>query len=215
MNLRAHKDLQATGTFHGHGMDRRLWLVVGGPGRVWLARPGFDRRAFTLIELVLVLALLAIAVAVAAPSLSRFFRGRTLDNEARRLLSLTRYAQSRAISEGVPMLLWLKPQTGEFGLQSETTYTDTDPRAVDYTLSADLQMEADSLAFTGESLWKQAELKTGSRQVIRFTPDGFVAESSPAWVWLKTTDGSDATWLVLSTNRLNYELGSLQPDLRR
>jgi len=213
VNLRTQKNLQTGTPFHGHGAARSLWLVVGGPGRVWLARPGFSSRAFTLIELVLVLALLAMAVAVAAPSLSRFFRGRTLDNEARRLLSLTRYAQSRAVSEGVPMLLWLRPDTGAYGLMSETTFTDTDARAVNYELNTDVQMEVDSL--TSEPTWKKAALATGSKQYIRFTPDGFVADESPAWVWLKSTDGSDATWLVLNENRLNYELGSLQPDTRR
>src|SRR5207249_2115896 len=56
--------------------------------------------AFTLIELILVMALLAIVLAVSAPALSTFFQGRTLDSEVRRFLSLTRYGQSRAVSEG-------------------------------------------------------------------------------------------------------------------
>lgn len=256
MNLRTQTNLQVDEPLHGHGATCRLWLVVGGPGRVWLARPGFSTRSlrcnsdpgippvrsfnlpiqwlepdtkhtggtpvplnrrvgFTLIELVLVLALLAMAVAVTAPSLSRFFRGRTLDNEARRMLSVTRYAQSRAVSEGVPMLLWLRPVTREYGLMSETTFADTDTKSVTYELDSSLAMEVDTLQFAGESPWKLAGLTTGSKQVIRFTPDGFVDENSPNWVWLKTTDESDAAWLVLSTNRLNYELGSLQPELQR
>ncbi len=63
--------------------------------------------AFTLIELILVMAMLAIVISVALPSLKGFFRGRNLDSEARRFLSLTRYGQSRAVSEGVPMVLWI------------------------------------------------------------------------------------------------------------
>src|SRR5689334_18148384 len=55
------------------------------------------KRAFTLIELILVMALLAIVMAVSAPALSNFMRGRTLDSEARRFVSLTRYGQSRAV----------------------------------------------------------------------------------------------------------------------
>ena len=62
---------------------------------------------FTLIELMLVLTLLLIVIGVAFPSLQHFFRGRNLDSEARRFLSLTRYGQSRAVSEGVPMVLWI------------------------------------------------------------------------------------------------------------
>src|SRR5437667_3469223 len=65
----------------------------------------YQRRAFTLIELILVMALLVIVMAVSAPALSNFFRGRTLDSEARCFMSLTRYGQSRAVSEGIPMVL--------------------------------------------------------------------------------------------------------------
>src|SRR5512143_2179039 len=64
-------------------------------------------RAFTLIELILVMALLTIVISLTAPKLSRFFHGRTLDSEARRLLALTRSGQSRAVSEGLPMDLWV------------------------------------------------------------------------------------------------------------
>jgi type II secretion system protein H len=187
-------------------------LVVGGPGRVWLARPGFARRAFTLIELILVLALLAMAVAVAAPALSRFFSGRTLDNEARRLLALTRYAQSRAVSEGMPMLLWLRPETRTYGLRAETAFTEEDARAVEYELDGSLRFEVAPPGLEGETPWKLAALATGSRHVIRFTPDGFVDQNSPAWVWLQTADGRDATWLVLTPNRLKYELATLPPQ---
>ena len=66
------------------------------------------RGGFTLIELILVMAVLAIVLAIIAPSLGNFFRGRTLDSEARRFVSLTRYAESRAVSEGSPMLLWMR-----------------------------------------------------------------------------------------------------------
>src|SRR5262245_41504309 len=73
---------------------------------------------FTLIELILVMALLAIAIGVTFPTLRGFFRGRVLDSEARRLLSLTRYGQSRAVSEGVPMVLWIDARQKTYGLES-------------------------------------------------------------------------------------------------
>ena len=50
------------------------------------------------------MALLAMVLAVSAPALSRFFKGRTLDSEAHRFLALTRHAQQRAVSEGVPVV---------------------------------------------------------------------------------------------------------------
>src|SRR2546421_9923316 len=87
------------------------------------------KAAFTLIELILVMAMLLIVLAVSAPALSNFFRGRTLDSEARRFLSLTRYGQSRAVSEGGPMVLWIDAKNGTYGLQEEASYAQADPRA--------------------------------------------------------------------------------------
>lgn len=81
-------------------------------------------RAFTLLELILVMALLLIVLAVAAPSLAQFFRGRFLDGEARRLLALTRYGQSRAVSEGVPVLLWLNAESNQYGLRIDPRFRD-------------------------------------------------------------------------------------------
>ena len=65
---------------------------------------------FTLVELILVMVLLAIVIAVAAPSLSQFFHSRSLESEAQRFMALTRAAQARAVSEGVPMVVWLATQ---------------------------------------------------------------------------------------------------------
>src|SRR5215208_532805 len=67
------------------------------------ARSAGVRSGFTLIELILVLGLLLIVAGISYPTLKNFFRGRALDSEARRFLSLTRYAQSRAAAEGLPM----------------------------------------------------------------------------------------------------------------
>src|SRR3954447_11599635 len=93
------------------------------------------RQGFTLIELILVLSLLAIVTSLAAPSLSRFFHGRTLDSEARQLLSLTHAGQSRAVSDGFPVLLWIDSQQRQYGLQLEIKSSqsgnskDIDPKA--------------------------------------------------------------------------------------
>src|SRR5580765_4940142 len=86
---------------------------------VWhraLARCSLGGGGFTLIELIFVLALLAISALFVASSMGSFFRGRALNFEARRLLSLTHYAQSRAVSEGVPVILWINPADSTYGL---------------------------------------------------------------------------------------------------
>src|SRR3954462_714543 len=90
------------------------------------------QHAFTLIELILVMALLMIVLAVSAPSLQGFFKGRNLDAEARRLYSLTSYAQSRAVSEGIPMLVWFDTRQRMYGLRAASSYLPIDPKAVEF-----------------------------------------------------------------------------------
>src|SRR5438045_7956153 len=98
-------------------------------------------KAFTLIELILVMTILAIAVSITAPALASFFRARTLDSEARRLLSLTRQGQSRAASEGVPMDLWIDSQQKKFGLEADASF-GTDPKPIELTIDPGMQIEA-------------------------------------------------------------------------
>src|SRR5664279_3001935 len=117
-------------------------IPAGQPGSGRAARFAHRvRRGFTLIELILVMALLTVVISLTAPRLSRFFHGRTLDSEARRLLALTRSGQSRAVSEGIPMDLWVDTEHGSFGLEAEPSYDTTDPKAVDFTLDGGLELE--------------------------------------------------------------------------
>ena len=86
-------------------------------------------RAFTLIELIVVMALLSIIALITAPSLSRFFRGNELLDEARQFLALTRYARSQAASTGVPMVFWIDEQQNQYGLRTQPGFevnTDED-----------------------------------------------------------------------------------------
>jgi len=162
--------------------------------------------AFTLIELVLVMALLLIVISVALPSLKGFFRGRNLDSEARRFLSLTRYGQSRAVSEGVPMVLWIDTRRGAYGLQQQSGYTDTDSNAVKFALSEELRVEVQTPAILmPASPLNQTVAGLGNAPIIRFTPDGFIGENSPERIGFRQ-GADDATWIVESTNRLKYEM---------
>ncbi len=145
-------------------------------------------RAFTLIELILVMALLVIVIAVAAPSLSRFMRGRTLDSEARRFVSLTRYGQSRAVSEGVPVVLWINTRQGSYGLRQEAGYTEQDAKAVDFLLGKDLRVEVANLpAQLGPLAQARATRQTDpNTPMLRFP--------------------GESIWITQSRNRLNYEI---------
>ena len=172
--------------------------------------------AFTLIELILVMALMVIIIALLAPSLGNFFRGRTLDSEARRFLALARYGHSRAVSEGVPMLLWLDPERSAYGLTEEFSYSARDEKAIGYQLEPEIELEIDR---RGNSTGKRppvvpSGLALGANAVaIRFEPDGFVSEESPPSVWLRerAREGQagrtpSVIWITQDQSRVNYEI---------
>lgn len=177
------------------------------------------RRGFTLIELILVMSLLVIVIALVAPSLGNFFRGRNLDSETRRFLALTRYARSRAVSEGVPMLLWLDPSQRAYGLTEEFSFTPRDERAVVYRLEPDVDLQLDQRGFStsaGTPPLPGTLSLSANAVVIRFQPDGFIGESSPQSLWFlereregrePNGDGSrNRIWVTQTVNRVSYEV---------
>jgi len=180
-------------------------------------------RGFTLIELILVMTILTIAVAVTAPALANFFRGRSLDSEARRLLALTREGQARAVSEGIPVELWIDSNNGKYGLEAEPSYEPTDSKAQEFELGKDIQLEAvngfstaDSSSSFGSRLSSSSLGPLTARPVltrhpelprIRFLPDGSIAETSPQKLCLTGRDGF-SIWLIQSRNGFSYELST-------
>lgn len=181
------------------------------------------------------MALLVAVVGLIAPSLGNFFRGRDLDSEVRRFLSLTRYAQSRAVTEGVPMLLWVDPDRRAYGLTEEFSYTTQNGRdraAIRYELAKDLQIEVDAAAWpptptlTGfqEARPQLTRVTVGNQTfplgrnsfTLRFQPDGFIGETSPLSLWIlrqpedsrsrRREDAEQAVWITQDENRLNYAI---------
>ncbi|HYG34468.1 MAG TPA: prepilin-type N-terminal cleavage/methylation domain-containing protein [Clostridia bacterium] len=175
------------------------------------------KAAFTMIELILVMAILTIALSLTAPALASFFRGRSLDSEARRLLAVTRQGQSRAVSEGVPIELWVDTQQGKYGLEAEPSYEPKDPRGVVLDLASDMRLEAlngyegdhapavGSIAGANGNFPVQVLSTHPALPKIRFLPDGTISETSPTR--LRLTGREDVEiWLIQSTNRLQYEI---------
>lgn len=157
--------------------------------------------AFTLIELVLVMALLVVAVCMVAPRMSGFIRGRALDSEARRMMALMHAGQSRAVSEGMPMVLWLDEKQNTIGLEQETPPTGGDPRAENLTISENVQIAPQTQGSTTTTTFKHLP-------AIRFLPDGTVDEGSPQTVQL--TEGNDSLLLTELQNRTGYEINDSQ-----
>lgn len=177
------------------------------------------QNGFTLVELVVVMTLLVTVIALASPSLAGFFRGRAVEAEARRFMSLTRLGQSRASSEGLPTILWLDTAQRTYGLEADSSFIDNDTKAVEYALDGSVTAEISAAgsaqgAITSSTLFDTAtsSSKHASQPHIRFEPDGSISESSPESFRLMDRDGG-SLWVGLSVNRLNYEIRS-QPTQR-
>ena len=177
-----------------------------------LLTPGGGTRAFTLVELLLVMSVIVMAFSIALPTLANFFRGRTLDSEARRLVALTHSGQSRAVSEGVPMRLWVNAQQGTYGLQEEAGWTDRDAKAVDFRLDPDLHIEvvASKVAKPARMAMPTTTLtaphvQTTGLPEIRFLSDGSFDDTGPQVLHLSDRSGV-SLWVAPSGNRLSYEI---------
>ncbi len=203
---------------------------------------------FTLIELILVMAILAAVLAVSSPALGRFFRGRNLDSEAYRLLSLTRFAQERAVTEGIPMILWLDINARRYGLMADPTWSlapsgsragtiatmavgnantsrsvlQDDARACEFGIAEDVEFEVQTaINVRPQGTLDIRETPIATRPILRFQPDGFLPNSGPDWIEVRsrTTDTSASDnfrlWIAPGVNRQAYEIWTNQPPIER
>jgi prepilin-type N-terminal cleavage/methylation domain-containing protein len=160
-----------------------------------------SRCAFTLIELVLVMALLVVAVSIVAPKMSDFIRGRALDSEARRMVALIDAGQARAVSEGMPMVLWVNEKENTCGMEAETSPKGGDPKAEDLAINENVQI-------TPVNSGTQSGTTFNHLPAIRFLPDGTIDENSPAT--LRLAEGNDVLWLTQLQNHSGYEISYSQ-----
>lgn len=158
----------------------------------------FRRRAFTLIELILVMAMIVIGVSMIAPRMANFVKGQALDSEARRLLALMHAGQSRAVSEGAPMMLWIDEKQSAYGMQAETSGTAGDVKAENLTLDSTLEIAVLNVGATATATFNNLP-------AIKFLPDGMVDESSPQTLKLMDAAGF-SRWIVELAGRTGYEV---------
>lgn len=119
------------------------------------------------------MAVLATVMALSAPSLSRSLRGRNLDQEAKRFIAATEWARNEAISQGVPMTLWIDVNNGGFGVESKPGYPVAKPIEKRFDLNPDLHFE----------LGDNSGGTTGSEDTVNaveLSPDGTPEPSSIA-----------------------------------
>lgn len=174
-------------------------------------RTGKSNRAgaFTLIELIIVMAMLVTVIAVTFPTLQRFFRGRTLESETRRFLTLTRYAESRAVGEGIPMVVWIDANNRSYGLEAQAGFLEKDDKAVSYELDERVEMEIDSQAANRAMLrleqQRRRPIRIGATSEITFMPDGSIDVMSVETV--RFIDADNAELLVRrAKNGLEFEV---------
>jgi type II secretory pathway pseudopilin PulG len=173
-----------------------------------------SRPAFTLVELILVMTMMIIALAVIFPSLEGFFHGRSLDSEARQFLSLTRYGQSRAIAEGIPVELWINPRLETYGLQALSGYTEsrTNPLVFAVDKTVQISCSAPPTVLTRSNLWTQPSGRAGALAKIRFQPDGYISDTSPENIFFREQDGGGEIRIAETPAHLRYEIQPGQPQ---
>ena len=170
-----------------------MTLPIGNRRRIRFVHAGF-----TLIELVLVMAILIAVLSMSGASLTSFFRGRTLEAEGMRFLALTRHAQNRAVSEGLPMVLWIDTAEKKYGLEHAAGFVGVNDKVTEFNLGRDLEIEV--------TFPQNAVIRQKSNEILlRFDPDGFIDENNPELIVIKEKDGN-AVNIVTTLNRLNYEI---------
>ncbi len=157
------------------------------------ARATTGARAFTLVELIVVMAVLALVLALSAPSLSRSMRQRNLEAEAVRFLAATEYGRNEAISQGVPMVLWIDEKARSFGVEPKSGFIGDASRIREFTLHPDVEIELE------KTIGKNAKV-----QPIEFAPDGAPATTNVEMVILK--DRSASVALARTTDGWSYEI---------
>lgn len=153
------------------------------------------------------MALLSLIFALAAPSLSNFFKGRSILEEARRFLALTRYAQSQAISLSVPLEIQIDSSSKRYGLFTVAGYevnveSQNDSGAdieQDIVFDYDEDYEFELIAND------EIEKNEWTYSTIVFLPDGTLDEGSLYAVEIKKED-ENPLYIVQKEYRDGYEI---------
>jgi len=145
------------------------------------------RGGFTLIELICVMAIMAAVMAISAPALSGFFRSRSLHEQSRRFLALTRHARSVAVSYSAPVELWVDTSQGGYGLKIQANYGTEDAKSLEYHLGDNQEFDVDSQFLDKEG-----------KATLLFYPDGLMDEENPDKIVLR--EGDKEELVIRKTN---------------
>lgn len=173
-----------------------------------------SRHGVTLIELILVLAILGATLALFTPRFSLFFAGRALEEEARRLLGLTRYGASQAISTGAPQELWIDVMNGEYGLSPAPGYEYDEKMPIVFYLDEDIifdeEYDANEDIFEEEGFSPFAAERanprdgTARKPAVMFWPDGSIDEYSRLSLTIRHVNEEKVMTISQSEDGLEY-----------
>jgi prepilin-type N-terminal cleavage/methylation domain-containing protein len=119
-------------------------------------------RAFTLVELILVMVLMVVLLALIAPFLSNSLRQHNLEQAAAQCLAVTEYARDEAVSQSVPMTVWLNPKNGQYGADPVAGYPAAAGRSRQYHLAENLHFAPNTTVAAADGVLTAAQ----------FSPDG-------------------------------------------
>ena len=113
------------------------------------------------------------------------------------MMALLHAGQSRAVSEGMPMLFWIDEKNSTYGLEAETVGQKGDAQAENLSVDATLQIAVKGGAGSLTTL--------RTLPAIRLLADGTVDEKSPSTVQLTDSAGV-SLWLAVTRTRTGYEI---------
>jgi hypothetical protein len=127
---------------------------------------------------------------------------------------LTRYGQSRAIAEGIPVELWINPRQEKYGLQALSGYSESQTNPIVFTLDQTVQItfSAPPTVLTRSNMWTQTAAQAGAVTKIRFQPDGFISDTSPENIFFQQQDTRDEIWIAETPTHLRYEIQTGHPQ---
>lgn len=112
-------------------------------------RRGRHNLRFSLLELVIVMAVMATILAVTAPSLAGFVHGRSVREEARRLVALTQRAAAVAGAQSCRTRLWVEPATGTYGWRLVETFATETVDEAQFTAASGITIEVEPSPASG------------------------------------------------------------------
>ncbi len=111
---------------------------------------------------------MVLMLALIAPSLSNSLRQHNLEQAAAQYLAVTEYARDEAVSQSVPMTVWINPVNGRYGASPQTGYPAAAGRSREYHLAENLHFAQSNAVGAADGILTAA----------LFDPDGTLDTSS-------------------------------------